>query len=77
MLLLFFSNKKNQLVELQNLLGRNKILLPVFGFKNGQFDLNLLNYYQIIYLINKKKVEPSVIRKANDLIRSILEKFSF
>ena len=42
--------------------------LPVFEFNSGRYDINLIKPYLIPYLINEKKIEPSVIKKANDFV---------
>ena len=45
--------------------------LPVFGFNSfnsGRYDLNVIKSYLVPYLINKKEIDPSVIKKANDFV---------
>ena len=43
-------------------------ILPLFVFNSGQNDINLIKPYLNPYLINKKHIEPSVIKKANDFV---------
>ena len=42
--------------------------LPVFGFKSGLYDIKLIHSYLTLYLSNEKKIESSVIKKANDFV---------
>ena len=41
--------------------------LPVFGFKSGKYDLKLIKSNLIPYFICDKEIEPTVIKKPNDL----------
>ena len=66
--LTFLGLKKNQLIDLMQHLERYTNTLPVFGFNSGRYDINLIKSYLIPYLINEKDIEPSVIKKANDLV---------
>ena len=60
--------KKIQLIVLMHNLERYRNTLPVFGFNSGRFYINLTKPYLIPYPINEKEIEPSVIKKANDLV---------
>ena len=64
----FLRMQKNQLIDLKKYLERYVNTLPVFGFNNGRYDLNLIKSYLIPCLINDKEAEPMVIKKANDFI---------
>ena len=64
----FLRFQKNQLIDLKQHLERYINNLPVFGFNNGRYDLNLIKSYWIPYLIRDKEQETSVIKKANDFI---------
>ena len=64
----FLRLQKNQLIDLKQHLERYVNILPVFGFNSGRYDLNLIKSYLIPYLICDKEIEPTVIKKANDII---------
>ena len=64
----FLRIQKNQLIDLMQHLERYTNTLPVFGFNSGRYDINLIKSYLIPYLIKKKEIEPSVIKKANDFV---------
>ena len=64
----FLRTEKNQLIDLKQHLERYANTLPVFGFNNGRYDLNLINLYLIPYLIRDKEQKTSVIKKANEFI---------
>ena len=64
----FLRIQKNQLIDLMQQLERYTNTLPVFGFNGGRYDINLIKSYLILYLINEKEIEPSVVKKANDFV---------
>ena len=64
----FLRIQKNQLIDLKQHLERYVNTLPVFGFNSGRYDLSLIKYFLIPYLIRDKEQETSVIKKANDFI---------
>ena len=64
----FLRIKKNQLIDFMQLLKRYINTLPVFGFNSCRYDINLIKSYLTPYLVNEKETEPSVIKKANDLV---------
>ena len=64
----FLRIQKNQLIDLMQHLERCTNILTVFGFNSGRYDINLIKSYLIPYLINEKEIEPSIIKKANDLV---------
>ena len=64
----FLRTQKNQLIDLKQHLERYVNTLPVFEFNSGRYDLNLINYYLITYLIRDKEQETSVMKKLNDFI---------
>ena len=60
--------QNNQLIDLKKHLERYFNTLPLFGFNSGRYNLNLINFGLIPYLICDKEIEPKVIKKANDFI---------
>ena len=64
----FLQIQKNQLMELQDPLVRYCNVLPVFGFGSAKYDLKIIKSYLPPILVNERDVEPSVIKKANQLI---------
>ena len=61
-------NKKNQIFDLQDFLKRYCNVLPVFGFNSATYKLNLIKSYLLPILVNDRGIEPTVIKKANQLI---------
>ena len=51
--------------------------LPVFGFKSGRYDLNLVKSFLIPYLFRDKEQETSAIKKQMTLYLSSLEMNNF
>ena len=66
--------QKNQLIELQEHLDCYCSVLPVLGFNSAKYDINLIKFYLLPILINEKKLELFVIKKANQFVSF---KFSF
>ena len=64
----FLQMQKNQLIELQEDLERYCNVLPVFGFNNAKYDINLIKSYLLPILINERNMEPTVIKKANQFV---------
>ena len=64
----FLQMQKNQLIELQEHLGRYCNVLPVFGFNSAKYDINLIKSYLLPILINERNIEPIVIKKANQFV---------
>ena len=60
--------QKNRLIELQKHFERYCNVLPVFGFNSAKYDFNLINFYLLPILINERKMEPTVIKKANQFV---------
>ena len=60
--------QKNQLLELQQHFERYVSILPVFGFNSGKYDLNLIKSFLLPYLIHKRDIQPTVIKKANHFV---------
>ena len=57
----FLQIQKNQLIELQGHLERYCNVLPVFGFKSGNYDINLIKSCLLPILINERNMEFIVI----------------
>ena len=64
----FLQMQKNQLIELQEHLERYCNVLPVFGFNSAKYDINLIKPYLLPILINERNMEPTVIKKANQVV---------
>ena len=60
--------QKNQLFDLQEHFKRYCNTLPVFGFNSSKYDTNLINSYLLPILVDERKVEPAVIKKANQFV---------
>ena len=60
--------KRNQLIELQELLERYCNALPVFGFKIAKVDWNLIKSNLVPIFVKERDIEPTVIKKANQFI---------
>ena len=57
--------QKNQLFELQQKFERFCNLIPVFGFNRAQFDLIVVKFYSLPFLVNELDIATTVIKKAN------------
>ena len=64
----FLQMQKKQLIELQEHLERYCNVLPVFGFNSAKYDINLIKSYLSPILINERNMEPTVIKKANQIV---------
>ena len=60
--------EKNQLIELQEHLERYCNVLPVFGLNSAKYDINLIKSFLLPILINKRNMEPTVIKEANQFV---------
>ena len=65
-----FQMQKYQLIELQEHLERYWNRLPVFGFNSAKHDIRLIKSYLLPILNNERKMEPTVIEKANQFVSS-------
>ena len=64
----FFQMQKNQLIDLQEHLERYCNVLPVFRLNSAKYDINSIKYYLLPILINERNMEPTVIKKANQIV---------
>ena len=64
----FLLMQKNQLFDLQEHFERYCNVLPVFGFNSAKYDINLIKSYSLPILVNERDFEPTVIKKANQLV---------
>ena len=55
----FLQIQKNQLLDLKQHFERYNNTLPVFGFNNGKYDLNLIKSYLLPYFIYERDIQPS------------------
>ena len=60
--------QKNQLTDLREHFERYCNTLPVFGFNSAKYDIKLIKSYLFPVLVNERQIEPTVIKKANQLI---------
>ena len=58
--------KQNSLLtDLQDHLERYCNVLPVFGFNSSKFDSEIAQIFLLLLLVNERRIEPKVIKKAN------------
>ena len=60
----FLQMQKNQLFELREHLESYCNVLPVFGFNNAKYDINLIKSYFLPIFFNERNMEPTVIKKS-------------
>ena len=60
--------KKNQSIDLQESLERYCNVLPVFCCNSAKYNLNLINSNLLPFPVNERDLEPTVIKKAKQLI---------
>ena len=63
----FLLMQKNQLIDLQEHFERYCNVLPVFGFNSPKYETNLIKSYFLPILVNERGIEPTVIKKANQV----------
>ena len=64
----FLQIQKKQLFDLLEHLELYCNVLPIFGFNSAKYDLNLIKSYLFPILVNERKIEPTVIKKADQFI---------
>ena len=64
----FLQMQKNQLIDLQEHFERHCNVLPVFGFNSAKYDIILIKSYLLAILVYERGIEPTVIKKANQLV---------
>ena len=64
----FLQMQKNQLIDLQEHFERYCNVLLVLGFNSAKHDINLIKSYLLPILVNGRDIEPTVIKKANQLV---------
>ena len=64
----FLLMPKNQLIDLQDHFERHCNVLPVFGFNSAKYDINLIKLYLLPILVNERDIEPTVIKKTNQIV---------
>ena len=60
--------REKQLCDLQKHFKSYFNVLPVFGFASTRHDLNLFKAYLISLLVNERDIEPSIIKKVNQIV---------
>ena len=68
----FFSIQNDQLIGLMLHLERYTDTQQVSGFNSGRYDLNSIKSCLILHLIYEKEIEPSAVKTANYLCKSIV-----
>ena len=68
--------QKNQLIDSQDHFERYCNTIPVFGL-SARYEINFIKTFLIPTVVNKKDVEPIVIKKLTNLFRSNLVMFIF
>ena len=63
----FLQEQKNQLIDLQNHFERLSNTLPVIGLNSAKYDINLIKWYLLPFLVNEQQIEPTVT-KANQFV---------
>ena len=63
----FLQMQKHQLIDLQEHFERYCYVLPVFGFNSAKCDKNLIETYLLPILVNERCIEPTVMKKANQI----------
>ena len=64
----FLQMQKNQLIDLQEHFERYCNVLLVFGFNSAKYDINLIKSHLLPILVNERGIEPTGIRKANQVV---------
>ena len=64
----FLQMQKNQVIDLQEDFERYCNVLLVFGFNSAKHDIHLIKSYLLQILVNERDIEPTVIKKANQLV---------
>ena len=59
----FLQIQKNKLLQLQQQYERYVNTLPVVGFNSMKYDLNLIKYYLLPYLIHYRDTQPTINKK--------------
>ena len=64
----FLQMQKIQLIDFQEHFERYCNVLPVFGFNSAKYDFTLIKSYFLSILVNERDIEPTVKKKANQLV---------
>ena len=64
----FLQMQENHLIDLQEDFESFCNTLPVFGFKSAKYDIKLIKSYLLPSFVNKRQIEPAVIKKANQFV---------
>ena len=64
----FLQRQKNRIIDLQESLERHFNVLHLFGFNSAKFDVSLMKPYLLPNLDNEHDIEPTVVKKSNQLI---------
>ena len=64
----FLQLQVNPKTDLQEHFDRYCNVLPVFGFNSAKYVMNLIKSYVLANLVNERDLEPTVTKKANQLV---------
>ena len=64
----FLQIQRNQIFDLRKSLEQFCNVSPVFGFNSANYELNLIKSDLLPILVNERDIEPTVIKKANQVI---------
>ena len=64
----FLQMQKNQIIGLGEHIEQHCNILPVFGLNSAKYDINLIKSYLLPILVYEPGIEPTVIKKANQLV---------
>ena len=56
---------KESIIWLTGTFRRHCNVLPVIGFNNANYDINLIKWYLLPIPVNERDIEPTVVKKAN------------
>ena len=62
--------QEEQSLNLQKQFERYCKMLPIFGFKNARYDINLIKYYLLPILVNERDIETTVIKEVHQFVPS-------
>ena len=64
----FLQMQKNKIIDLQEQFEGYCNTLPVFDSNSANHHINLIKSYLLPILVNERHIEPTVVKKANQLV---------
>ena len=74
---LFLQIQRNKLIDLQDQWKHYCNFLSIFGLNSANFDPDLMKSYLLPILVNERKIEPTVMKKANQFTSLISVIYSY